>query len=654
METAQLMLVDQDSSSPIDATSQLSPDKQNPIFKPSRSILESLKIDSPLVPSEFAASPPSKQATTVQKAIHNVSLQAASLHQVSSPYVKEELFSDGVLQELQQGESCISRRIEQERPNYADAVARVNIPIMDFAIPEPRWRSLTDNPQWQIRHLFQGFNNPMAVPEWLTDRAMDTKLTWCPFASKFGRISLDESIHDGPDLHNLLGSEASKEFNTSRSLVRKRRGLAILQVYEDEEEDEDETPQKVDVPTRLPPVPQDLQSLIRKRKFELGIGHHKMLSSATHALPPTDLVMATSDSSAELRLIPSASQDSLLLSKNGASATSILVANYVDFHTSKRQKKSTSAFFGSGKAAQQQAILPSKMHREKAHVAAHAEKDNEFDVLSGAVKEMPTPVTTNANRPVKIVVALSLGRELFHWIEKLLPKVEIIERDYDRWNTLTWDRNSVSRSPVISFLAAEADVIVSPVTGIIITTLIKVIQRPLPGQRKRSAVRERIEKVSSRYERLIVLVSDASQPGESARNLNTSECAAFSEFYGFVYGLNSTAQVYYVGGCVETLAKWLVPMVLRYSPEATSTHSSVVEDESTWELMLRRAGMNAYAAQSILAELSCIEAPQCASRSDLKKFVDMTPAERNNRFAQLMGGVGVLERVGRVLDSPWE
>lgn len=655
MEAARLLLVDQDSSSPIGAAPQLSPDKHSPASTLSRPTLQSLKIEPPLIPSDFTASSPLKQMTTVKQAMDNVPLHHFSLDQASSPCVAEELFSDSLLEELQRSVGYIGRSIEQERPDYADAVARVNIPVMDFSIPEAQWRALGDSIQRQIQHLLQRFNDPTAIPEWRTDRALDAKLTWCPFASKLGRIPLDESIHDEADLHNLLGFEAPEDINTSESFIRKRPGLAILRVDDDEDEEEDDAPQKYNSPPRPPSAPRDLQSLIRKRKFELVVDHDENSSSATRTLSPNDLVMSAFDASPKPRLIPAANEGSLLLSGNDVSATSRLLTNYVDFRTSKRQKNATSAFFGSGKAAQQQQIfLPSKMHRKQTHTVARTEKDYEPGVLPVAVKEMPTPVLKSTSGPVKIIAALSLGREMFHWIEKLLPKVEIIERDYDRWNTLTWDRNSVARSPIISFLAAEADVIVSPVTGIVITTLIKVIQRPLPGQRKRSALRERVEKVSSRYERLVVLVSDASQSGESARNLNASECAAFSEFCGFVCGLNSNSQVYYVGGRDETLAKWLVSMVLRYSPEATSTRDSVVEDESTWELMLRRAGMNAYAAQSILAELRCIEAPQGNGESDLKKFVDMTSAERNDRFGQLMGGVEVLERVSRVLDSPWE
>ncbi|KAK8127761.1 hypothetical protein PG984_008869 [Apiospora sp. TS-2023a] len=429
------------------------------------------------------------------------------------------------------------------------------------------------------------------------------------------------------------------ELPTAASYVWKRPGLAILREPEDDEEEEFQSSHN---------QYGGLTDILKKRKFELHDAESGRSSPSSNT-SVVDLVRHPQHA----RPINAAKSTHLLVGNDDPNATATLLENYVNLRTSKRQKNEASSFFGPKKSAQNEANVLSHIIKKR----TKEDENSRSNVVPIEKSESaPVPNLRESSNSIKMIVALTIGRGILGWIEKLLPEAQLIERDFDHWNTVAWNRNMVSRSPIVSPLAAEADVIVSPVTGIILTTLIKVIQKPLPGQKSKTAIQDRVEKVSARYEKLIVLVSQSNLVDESTRDLSASECASFAEFSGMVLGLNPNSQVYFVGGGEETLAKWLVALIQRYSIEADGLQGLLITNEGTWELIMRRAGMNAYAAQVILAGLKEISNndPQGPFMGELQRFILMTPMERIDRFSRVMGGTGVLRRVGAALDGPWE
>ncbi|KAK8060157.1 hypothetical protein PG996_010087 [Apiospora saccharicola] len=429
------------------------------------------------------------------------------------------------------------------------------------------------------------------------------------------------------------------ELPTAASYVWKRPGLAILREPEDDEEEEFQLSHN---------QYGGLTDILKKRKFELHDAESGQ-SSPTRNTSVVDLVRHPHHA----RPINAAKSTHLLVGNDDPNATATLLENYVNLRTSKRQKNEASSFFGPKKSAQDEADVRSHGTKKR---TKEDENSRSNVVPIEKFESAPVPTLRESSDSIKMIVALTIGRGMLGWIEKLLPEAQLIERDFDHWNTVAWNRNMVSRSPIVSPLGAEADVIVSPVTGIILTTLIKVIQKPLPGQKSKTAIQDRVEKVSARYEKLIVLVSQSNRVDESTRDLSASECASFAEFSGMVLGLNPNSQVYFVGGGEETLAKWLVALIQRYSIEADGLQGLLIANEGTWELIMRRAGMNAYAAQVILAGLKEISNndPQGPFMGELQRFILMTPLERIDRFSRVMGGTDVLRRVGAALDGPWE
>jgi hypothetical protein len=221
-------------------------------------------------------------------------------------------------------------------------------------------------------------------------------------------------------------------------------------------------------------------------------------------------------------------------------------------------------------------------------------------------------------------------------------------------NMTQWLPNSVTRSPVLSPLASESDIIVSPRTGIILTNICKVKQRPLPGQKAKVEIQDRVEKVSLRYEHLVVVVSEGNDE-ETTSGLPETDSLALAEFAGFCSSLEATIIVQFVAGGEETLAKWLVAMMIQYGTQDAGTQ--LLQDETRWELFLRRAGMNAFAAQTVIAALKAPEGvdPEGskAGMFGLTGFVEMGDEERNRRFETLLGGRRVLRLVGKCIDAKW-
>ncbi|KAI1143273.1 hypothetical protein F5Y05DRAFT_420967 [Hypoxylon sp. FL0543] len=625
--------------------------KDSPLHEPKRQSIDSLKVEGPLTPLGSLL-PSSDPGIDMSEFTASMDIdQILDEKQPSLVYVKDQKDHNGIsrddnLAALESIAASVRRRIEQEQLQTADAIARVEIPTMDFSIPPPSWQQIPldalSQLEW-IEKTCDAFN----VPPWPKNSKVERELRWSPFPPKLAHISVDELIEDDGSVKVLLDVPGVHDVPTSADYVWKQPGLAILRELEDEEE---LLAESVD-----DGGDEDIEVLVRKRKLEssninLGPG------DSSSSLSPVDLIPTTQNTSPALcsTQIGSHGQTSnLLLGYDDPFATSTLLSNYVDFRTSKRQKNTQSSFFPSIKTAVQAErkviAKPGATSQAETSEIPKPNPDHKPTALA------PCPQLKPITLPLKVIKALTLERGVFSRLEKLYPNIEFIERDFDRWNSLVWARNSVSRSPVVSPLASEADVIISPVTGIVVTTLLKAMQKPPPGHKGLSAIRERIHSVALRYERLIVLVSEGNRVDETTRELTTSESAAYSDFAGFVAGVNTNAQTNYVGGGDETLAKWLVSFLIRYAPEAAEVRDIIIQDETLWELFLRRAGMNAYAAQAILGQLRHPDdiPEEEAGKYGLPAFIKMTPVERIQMFRAMIGGERVLHRVNEVIETRW-
>ncbi|TAQ84227.1 hypothetical protein B7494_g7449 [Chlorociboria aeruginascens] len=273
------------------------------------------------------------------------------------------------------------------------------------------------------------------------------------------------------------------------------------------------------------------------------------------------------------------------------------------------------------------------------------------------ITTLPTPAFSAPSESTCIIVSSSFlkHRVLIRHLNTHIPKLVLFERDFTAHNTSEWNTNSITRSPIPSPLASEADLIISPSTGIILTTLQKIKQKPLPGQKSKVAIRARLEDVSTRYEKLIVLISE-SRPDGTTHLLMGNDSLSLAEFLGFAAGFETNITVHFVGGGEEVLSHWLASLII-YHRVPHDGNGQLLEDETHWELFLRRAGMNAFGAQAVLASLRAPEGvnaqgPSKSGLFGLTAFVEMGIEERVERFGGICGE-RVIRFVSAVVDGRW-
>lgn len=92
----------------------------------------------------------------------------------------------------------------------------------------------------------------------------------------------------------------------------------------------------------------------------------------------------------------------------------------------------------------------------------------------------------------------------------------------------------------------------------------------------------------------------------------------------------------------------------RYGQSDQNLQNGLIEVETLWELWLRRAGFNVYAAQMVAGQLKVPKTGTDTKQGHhgLAAFTTMTRNERLRRFGPMVGP-RVLERVSQVVDEIW-
>ncbi|KAF2227036.1 hypothetical protein BDZ85DRAFT_257145 [Elsinoe ampelina] len=199
----------------------------------------------------------------------------------------------------------------------------------------------------------------------------------------------------------------------------------------------------------------------------------------------------------------------------------------------------------------------------------------------------------------------------------------------------------------------EADLLPTPSSGIVLTTLQQIKQRPLPGSESQlNTVHSRILSLNSRYEHLVVLVSEGlptsySDTAAPSRGLDGSDAMALNALTNLGANLSCTVEVIFVPGGEAELARWAVAKTCRIG-RANSLSSELANrlgDETVQEVWLREAGLNAFAAAVVVAS----GGPRMSGTA---RFVMMSTEERDGAWGLLLGE-RLVARVGSVLDQRW-
>ena len=510
----------------------------------------------------------------------------------------------------------VQHRVEHEQLQAADRICRVTVPTMDFSLPIPPWKRDMESPGSGKHDIASAFMSGIKAAHfsngaWPLSRKAERELKWTPFPAALGKVEIQETISDDDDL--LEEYIAQPESTDVTTLTPKPPGLCILDELADSQEE-------LEPATFL--EENDIQSLVRKRKYELEVDN-----SSSH--PRGKLKKDTSTVAASLEPF----------------STVNALATYMDVRRGNVPKPNVEAVKDTPKPADVQ----------KAKAMADLPEGNRVRNTSVPKPNLPTPPIATPTLAVPFIVSTSFfsNRQLARHVQSLYPSAELIERDFNLYLEPQERPNPKAKgTPILqSSLADEADLILSPGAGIMWTTLQKIKQRSLPGQVARSAVKERLVRTSPRYERLIVLIPD---PRADERNeLDKDDCETLIDLTSFCSTLESDIQVTFISGGEDNLAKWIVAFMIKYG--VTDPDLKLIQDDTLWEVFLRRAGMNAFAAQAILAKLKAPDQdePDFSGKHGLAAFVQMSVEERFAVFEALLGGRKLLTRVSEVLDAMW-
>ena len=561
------------------------------------------------------------------------------------------------------------RAIEQEQLQEADTVLRIPVPVMDFSLPIAPWKVKSHAPKAynEDEEMKKTLTEMKALHfskhSWPTSGQAERELKWAPFPVALGKVDTNESIPDDGSVERYIVPPERVDVAT---LTWKPDGLRIF----DELADSD-----VELEERDFSEDNDINSLVRKRRLELE--EEDLVSPSSEGYMKADDGRLQSKQRADMAV----TEPSAIANKLAKETTSKCTKQADFFNNSFSALGALEDYMNVRKGHLTRRKVTSDHYFAKTSQLSQLSKPNQLQPPNGEFEinlqvpspqtvDLPSPMLTISSSPCWFIISASFlaDRRLSRQVQHLYPSAEFIERDFTLHQQDNPEQRPQSKASArkmdFATMADEADMLLCPSTGLIWTSLQKIKQRSLPGQLSRSAVRERILRTSPRYERLLVLVSQnrntdpSSDVSIDVQSLDEDDGAAFAGFTAFCSTLPDEVQTFLIAGGEEDLARWIVAAMAKHGM-STDQGIKLLQDETLWEVFLRRAGLNAFAAQAILAtlkapdqnEVDSIDSPE--TDFGLPAFVKMSVEERCTRFETLLGGRRMLGRVSQVLDASW-
>ena len=609
---------------------------------------EDFKVEVPLSPALLSSSPTKKtKIVTFSDELCTTIPDYAKPLPLDDSNSADERYDEALKKALKAGAQSAVSAIENEQLTQADSTLRVEIPTIDQSGPLPPWEMFSRNQlgfgtsieaqQQMISMLRRETISPREV--WSGVVRINRAMTrWRPFDTRLSDLPKEEITCD--DLDDFKNEEPQ---DTTSGW--KLDGLRILDACEDD----DEAIEFADMPIILErlgsteTMPEGkawsekggpkLAAMLQPRQpfFPLsrvathtpleGLKPHK---SPAYPQPLLGNTFSASNSLDRFMQIQTGKKASPKVSEE-----SRLQATTSPIHIAKPTSKFTAR------------IRDSESLQNPRSLTSKTSPSMQSMMPSIHLPSLPDPVP-----PRTFVLSSTMfdRRALIKHIERLNPTAEYIERDFASARSLRGVSSQTSE-------ADEADMILAPGHGILLTTLQKLIQKNLPGQVTRNVVRERIVQLARRYERLIIMVHE-DRAGSQQRPLDSCESGEIVSLVNFCAAQSHEIQVMYIPGDEIALAIWIVASMVRFG--LNDPEVQLLQDETSWELFLRKAGMDVFAAQVILIKLKVpdsVPSPSDKRQYGLPAFVMMGEAERLRRFGGLFGGEKILRKVSMAIDG---
>jgi hypothetical protein len=489
--------------------------------------------------------------------------------QVESSEIEFEAFLNNTVIPVAEN---VNMKLAQEQLQESDSTLRVEVPPMDFSLNIAPWQTYRasigalEEHGIAVSRQMRSIQNIKSIykseQRWPGAGRVDNDLKWAPFPVELGRVALQEVIQDDGPMERYLINLGNTETVDFDSLTWKPEGLQILKDHD--EGLDDEQPSQGSSHDE-----QALTSLPRKRNLNTDINSgetSKRIKANTREYEREQVRLCGTSHQGPLEL-----KGNLLL--GGYSAATALEAFMHLRGVPLKTGSPGRPLLASNMLKVSRAIGQQSDTREQ---PISSNEKCLIDFPRRASRPPTTPTLTPPAEPRSFIVssALLTQRRLLRRIQEIYPKAVFIERDFTLQHIPT--QSQLKEAPKIAAgdLSDEADLIVSPSTGVIWTTMQKIKQRPLPGQSQRLGFRGKITRLSQRYERLFVLVSEGQVRGSSegaygeeswaAEELNDKDCDALVELMGFAAASSDEITIMFADGGEEELAKWIVALMSKF------------------------------------------------------------------------------------------
>lgn len=566
---------------------------------------DALKVEGPLTPPMFSTSPLKKlKSVSFARTLDEYIPDAAWWRTGSSDDgVDSDLDFDELFKDIEPIATQAQKKIENEQLSGADTTSRVEVPVVDFTLPIAPWNEYSQRKGVKDRLEGTELDAQMVFllrikredlktgTSWHGLSALERTLHWSILTTKVSSINLEEKLHGESDLDKFVAELTTSDIVHSSSLIWKSEGLRILDQDDEEEEIESEENKEQ----------RDMEALVRKRKFEMeeeaaeasrkrtvpgqdlkehnqpyrqAESHHRMdvpqkqhTSSSIRSktvIHPHDPHASQASGSRRRTLRPPAESNSELMF--GGFSASTALHRFMETRGKPIAIQHSDAG-GSNKPQRHQT------HRPMALTLPVRSREPSLDEATISTQHPPVRPQASKSRSSHPAMALNelpvlpkdiatcsfivsstflQQRHLFKEIERLYPNADIVYRDY-----------SLPHCP-----AMEADILLSPSTGLIFITLQQVKQRALPGQPDSSPLKKRMIVLSERSERLFVMISEGlSREMEelgASRPEDPRDKESIARFEAFAAQREGEVLVKYVRGGEKALARAVVGDMITY------------------------------------------------------------------------------------------
>ncbi|OCT44423.1 hypothetical protein CLCR_05421 [Cladophialophora carrionii] len=549
----------------------------------------------------------------------------------------------------------VDAMLEEDKTFAAERLWKHPVPQLDGILISAPWSDHQDN------FLASKLDEMSLVPSDEVDSQKDEQLNWQPIPLHLMKLGLDDEIEDNGQLHKWL--EPPKTVTKSEQLIYKKPGLRLLDA---EEESDDELEEDSDLLTemRMPP-----QATVPAKRLEHGFDPQFNLVIKKTCMPRVedlDRLRPQSSSTSSLGGFSISSALDTFLDLRGGKFKRVAVpesASGTKLELAEDPIEQTQS--DENDCVDSRCILASKplpIPTDSTSGTMKVPRTAEQEIYQDATEDQPQLMKLDRCRTVVIETAI---------LQSYASVVNFLETfGGDRLNIVYGEMNKIGRDHCGS---AAPDMILNPMTALILTNVQALSQKSLPGQAAagQNTVRSRVRNLAQDYHRVLVVITTPNpNPDSASLQAQVDAMATFTGYCASLCGEHTLAVTPTwvisrpdVRTIDEALNKTLWNLICRYAfPETDPTMGAqhvvdavaLTNEESHWEQFLRRAGLNPMAAQIVLGSLRRrgTSEGEHAQGWGLRELVRMLPGERRAMLTEALGSK-MTERLDLVLDREW-